>query len=148
MAFPMRPADLVLDELVARAGVRNAQQRLGETHQHDTLFAGELILIQKSVETAGADVAGAHRGDQVLRQGLDPARQILRQSGLIQAGRDAALLIHSVRGRNRGAQRIGLRERRSEQHESTLYGSRFETSPQAGSTVRGFIRLPERPCAA
>ena len=148
MTLPLRAADLVLDQLVAGIGVRNAQQGFGEAHQHHALFAGQLILVEKRVDTAGAHIARAHRDDQVLRQFLNPDRLVLRQLRLRQAGSDTGFLVHPVRCRDRGAARVGNRKRLSKQHKSTLYASRSETSPQAGITVRGFIRHPERPCAA
>ena len=158
MTLPLRAADLVLDQLVAGrgslrcclpgVGVRNAQKRLGEAHQDHALFAGQLILVEKRADTAGAHIARAHRDNQVLRQRLNAGRLVLRQLRLRQAGSNTGFLVHPVSCRDRGAARAGNRKRLSKQHESTLYASRSETSPQAGITVRGFIRHPERPCAA
>ena len=63
MMLSLRAADLVLDQLVAGIGVRNAQKCLGEAHQDHTLFAGKLILVEKRVDTAGTDIAVANRDD-------------------------------------------------------------------------------------
>ena len=78
MMLPLRAADLVLDQLVAGIGVRNAQQGFGEAHQDHAFFAGQLILVEKRADTAGAHFARAHCDNQVLRQRLNPGRLVLR----------------------------------------------------------------------
>ncbi len=45
--------DLVADQAVARRGVRDAQQRLGEAHQRDALAAVERELEHQRVDAAG-----------------------------------------------------------------------------------------------
>ena len=49
-----RSASLSLDQRVGGLGVGDAQQRLGQAHQHHALAAGQLVFVQEGVEPAGA----------------------------------------------------------------------------------------------
>ena len=52
MAIPILAADLVGDELVGGVGVGDAQQRLGEAHEHHALFGGERVFLHEGIDAA------------------------------------------------------------------------------------------------
>ena len=89
---PLSDRDLVGDQLVRRVGVRNAQQRLGEAHQHHALLRGEAVLLQEGLDAGLALAAAAgrdHERDGVaadrLAVGVGQAREReqLRDDGLL-----------------------------------------------------------------
>ena len=89
-------AELVLDQLVGGLRVGDAQQRLGQAHQHHALAAGQLVLVQEGIDAALADPllphasapgrgrAAAMRSSSLGRQ-LGGAEQLLHHSGFVGA---------------------------------------------------------------
>ena len=49
MRRPIRPDDLVLDQVIDRFGIRSPQQRFGQAHQCDSLAAGQSVLNEKGL---------------------------------------------------------------------------------------------------
>ena len=92
MRAPIAGRELVADQRVARRGVGNAQQRLGEAHQRHALLARERIFVDQALDAARARI-GPQAGDEAAGERLDPP-------GLI-----------GVRGRHRneGRHALGLR---------------------------------------
>ena len=114
--LPIRAADLVTDESIGGFGVGDAQQRLGEAHQHHAFLGREPVFVQEGVEPALADPLLTHTADEVAcafgnaverigwqRRRLD---QLLHNSGFVRAGG----------GAHRVPQLIGRRRRLFEDH--------------------------------
>ena len=68
MAFPPLAADLVGDELVLGLAVGDAQQRLGEAHEHHALFRGERILLHEGIDPTLLTAPCPHRRHQLAGQ--------------------------------------------------------------------------------
>ncbi len=64
MLRPIRGAELVADQAIDGLGVGDAQERLGEAHEHDPLLGGERVFVQEGVETAFAEALPAHFDDE------------------------------------------------------------------------------------
>ena len=61
----MAGTDLVADQSVGGGRVGHAQQRLGQTHQHHALFAGERIFLGEGVEARMLVLRGADAGHKL-----------------------------------------------------------------------------------
>ena len=61
---PVGAAELVGDQLLGGGVVRDAQQRLGEAHQHDAFARGEVVLAQQRVDAARLALPAADRLDE------------------------------------------------------------------------------------
>ena len=63
MAGPIRRRDFIFDQRIDGVGIRNAQQRLGQTHQRDAFVGGQAVFGQKHLHQTGARVVadGAHQ---------------------------------------------------------------------------------------
>ena len=87
MPAPVAGRDLVLDQRVDRIGVRHAQQRLGQTHQRDTLIGAEPVFRQEDFHHARGRSA-ADIPHELCRMGRDfrtlRARQIRVANQFIQ----------------------------------------------------------------
>ena len=72
----------------ARLGVGDAQQRLGQAHQHHALLRGQVVLVQEGVQPP-ADALGAHRAHQATARARTRSPRLveLRQQEEVQAGR-------------------------------------------------------------
>ena len=96
LRFPLRAGELVADERVGGLGVRDAQQRLGETHQHDALARGEPEAAQEcfgAERLAGAPPDLARKPE---RPGRDAAtRRVVESDARRQRG-DAFSLVGAV----------------------------------------------------
>ena len=64
--------ELVLDELVGRAGIRHAQQGFREHHQRQAFLGGKRELAKHVLDAAEPVVIGSNRVDQARRRGVDP----------------------------------------------------------------------------
>jgi hypothetical protein len=64
---PAALAQLLLDQPVGGRGVGDAQQGLGEAHEHHPFLRGQVVLAQEGVDASGADALGPHRLHQRLR---------------------------------------------------------------------------------
>ena len=113
---PLADRDLVGDQLVGRLGVGDAQQRLGEAHQHDALLRGEAVLLQERLDARLALAArpgGDHECDGVLPDrlalgvGQARERQQLRYDGLL-VGEIAPLIARPGPTRTRRRRRGGI----------------------------------------
>ncbi len=49
VAGPILPGDLVADEPILSLGVGDAQERLGQAHQHHALVAGKRVLLRERI---------------------------------------------------------------------------------------------------
>ena len=78
---PIAAGKLVADQPVARPGVRNAQQRLGEAHQRDALAAVERGLEHQRVDAARLRARRTHRRRQRCRRRLRPGELVRREAG-------------------------------------------------------------------
>ncbi len=107
--FPVAAAELVADQPVGGLAVGDAQQRLGQAHQHHALLAGELVLVHEGVDAALADAARAHALDQLAGLVLDPLAQVPGQLQLREQRLDAGLLVNPVMAPHLAAQRVGGR---------------------------------------
>ena len=67
MLFPVGLVELVADQPVGGLGIRHAQQRLGEAHQHHAFVGRQRVLVQEGVEAA-APSAGPDPLDQFARE--------------------------------------------------------------------------------
>jgi hypothetical protein len=94
MRLPLAVRDLVADERIARVGIGNAQQRLGQAHQRHAFLRRQRVFLQQALHEAGA-AAGVLAVAQLLG---DAVREGMR-FGL--AGRQARL-------REQRRQRLGL----------------------------------------
>ena len=102
MSAPFAAADLVGDEGVARRGVGNAQQRLGEAHQRDALLAGKLVFVHQALHQPRRRPR-AQALDQASRQRARLAGDRRRQLGRPQQARQALGLGSAIGGVDRGA---------------------------------------------
>src|SRR3546814_1875971 len=68
-AYEMRISDWSSDVCSSDlgGGVGDAQQRLGEAHEHHALAAGQLELVQEGVKAAEPDPLAPHRRHQAAR---------------------------------------------------------------------------------
>ncbi len=98
MRFPVGPADLVLDQLVDGFRVRDAQQRLGQTHEHHTFGTGQLVFLHEGIDAAAFGGFGADHLDQPGRVSFDRACRVLIEGGDIQQAIDLLGLIHAISG--------------------------------------------------
>ncbi|MCY1219377.1 hypothetical protein D9M72_313510 [compost metagenome] len=106
--LPLTLRDLVADERVARVGVGNAQQRLGQAHQRHAFLRRQRVLLQQALHQARAAAAvfalaqlvGDAMGEGVGFGGLVGRQPRLREQRLqcLRFGRPAG-------GRDAGAQR-------------------------------------------
>ena len=71
MFVPVAAANLVGNQLVLGVGIGNAQQGLGQTHQHDPLLAGEGIFMHEFIDTPALAAAGTDRVDQPAGDGFN-----------------------------------------------------------------------------
>ena len=104
VAAPVAARDLVADQRVARRGVGNTQQRLGEAHQRDALLARQRIFLHQTLD-AGALVLGAQRGDERRRGRGGVAADRVGQRRGVEQRREALCLRPAIGGGDRGAQR-------------------------------------------
>ena len=73
MRAPVAGRELVADQRVARRGVGDAQQRLGEAHQRHALLARERIFVDEALDPARARLR-AELADQAAGERPDAAR--------------------------------------------------------------------------
>ena len=91
---PVATADLVADERVARGGIGNAQQRLGEAHERHALVARERELLQQALHHVLARSA-RRAGAQAFCQ---PAREPRSGRSLFRTeGRERQQRLHALR---------------------------------------------------
>jgi hypothetical protein len=101
---PVATADLVADQRVARRGIGDAQQRLGQAHQRHALLRRQRELLHQALDRPAARL-GAERDDEAASEvahGIPPRRR--QRRGLEQRGQ-AVRLGASVRGGDGLAQR-------------------------------------------
>ncbi len=82
MLLPIGEAQLVADQPVGGGRIGNAQQRLGEAHQHHALLAREGIFMEEGVEPALADALAPHGEDELARARGDAVEAVGRQAQL------------------------------------------------------------------
>ena len=86
-------AELVLDELVGGAGVRNAQQRFRQHHQRQPLLGRQRELAQHVLDAAQGIVIGPDGLDQPGRRAVDaPVLRHIQPRGQEQASCDRAII--------------------------------------------------------
>jgi hypothetical protein len=76
--LPVAVADLVADQRVARGGIGNAQQGLGQAHQRHALLRAEREFLQQALHQTGAaagartlaHTAGDTQGQRMCGRGL------------------------------------------------------------------------------
>ena len=93
MAVPVLAADLVGDQLVGRLGIRNAQQRLGQAHQHHALFGGERVFLHEGVDAALLAAAGPHRRHELAGEFGHAALLVGGKRGLRRKAADQRCLV-------------------------------------------------------
>ncbi len=86
MLFPVALAQAILDQLVRGRGIGDAQQCLGQAHQHHALVGGQVVLAQESVYAAGRHPLGAHRPHQLLSLCLYTPLALRRRASPAEAG--------------------------------------------------------------
>ena len=72
MLVPLGGVQLVANQRIGRLGIRHAQQRLGQAHEHDAFLGVEAVLLQQGIDTIAGIVTLAYIFDQpgrTLRQG-------------------------------------------------------------------------------
>ncbi len=84
MSGPVGLGEFVADEAVRRVGIGNAQQRLGETHQHHAFAARQVELVKKSIEPAKAGTPLAHLIDQPARHPIDSCAGVVVDRGRVE----------------------------------------------------------------
>src|SRR5262249_33829130 len=67
MLRPVGGPERVADQAIDGLGVGNAQERLGETHEHDALLGGERVLVQEGVEATFAEALPTPLDDEAAR---------------------------------------------------------------------------------
>ncbi len=82
--FPVGVGDLVGDQLVDGLGVRHAQQRLGQAHQHDALLGGELVLVHEGLDAALLAGFPADDAHEVAGALVDAGLLVRRELGQLQ----------------------------------------------------------------
>ncbi len=139
VCLPIRGTELVGNEPVRRVGIRNAQQRLGEAHQHDAFAGRQVVRAQQRVDAAGVSLTAADRRDE--RCGLVPDERGLRrrQRGATDELRERFRLVGEIALRDRGAD--GGRRGASRVEQPTARGS-FGGAGHAPSLVRTRVRQP------
>ena len=100
VAEPVGAAEFVTDQTVGGVGVGNAQERLGQTHQHHALVAGKAILVQEGVEATGGPALVAHRTHQALGQSLGSQAFLRRRPGGLYQGIENGAFVGPVGGRH------------------------------------------------
>ena len=137
---PVAAADLVADQPVARGGIRDAQQRLGEAHQRDALAAVQRELEHQRVDAAGVRARRANRLGQRRRHRLRPGERRRREAGLADQRRQRFALVGPMARSDALAQRsegIGLARAFEAEIEGCAGGGVHERLPiTAGGTMR------------
>ena len=64
MRLPIRGTELVGDEAVRRVRIGDAQQGLGQAHQHDAFARRQVVLAQQRIDAARVLLAAADRVDE------------------------------------------------------------------------------------
>ena len=77
MRAPVAGRELVADQRVARRGVGNAQQRLGEAHQRHALLARQRIFVDEPLDAARARLR-PELGDEAAGERPDALRFVRR----------------------------------------------------------------------
>ena len=70
---PIRARQLVVDQLVGRVRIGNAQQGLGEAHERDAFVAAKIVGVEKGVEArrlVSADAFDERAGNRLRLGGL------------------------------------------------------------------------------
>ena len=138
MLVPLAGADLVADERVARRGIGDAQQRLGQAHQRHAFLRRERIFLEQALDetrAAGVGLAVAQGLRQPAGERLGRRGELGLQPSLAeQRGHDFDFG-PPTRGGDRGAQR-----RRRRQEIESVHGKQCRR--------RGAVRRPpiRRPC--
>jgi hypothetical protein len=86
MARPVAAADLVADQPVGGRGVRHAQQRFREAHQHHALFARQRIFLGEGIDAAALVARGADALHEFARERLGARALAGRQARLARSG--------------------------------------------------------------
>ena len=105
MPLPIGTADLVGDQTVAGLRIGDAQQRLGKTHEDDTLVARQLVFAHERIEPATPKPRFPHDLDQPCRGLLNALERGARQRRLRQSFVGACFLVRSDCPPNGVAQR-------------------------------------------
>ncbi len=132
MRLPVAVGNLVADQRIARGGIGNAQQRLGEAHQRHTFLARQRIFMHQPFD-ARTLVLGAQRLDQLARGGAYRLAVGFRQGGLFEQGGNTFGFRAAIGGGDRLTQRRLLADRRSEIVEDGSLGG-------SGLGGGGFVR--------
>ncbi len=133
MALPVAKAELVADQAVGGLRIRDAEQSLGEAHQHDALAGAERIFVEERLDSELIASGLAHPLGQAARPSQDSQLLLGPDGGLRHQGRNAGGLIGAVRLANRRPQRIVTEWRPVGQNT----GSHRAISLATGSLVSG-----------
>ncbi len=107
MRAPVAGRELVADQRIARGGVGDAQQRLGEAHQRNPLLARQRIFVHQALDPARPGL-GSEPSDQSAGQRLDPPG-LVRARGREFKERRQALRLRAPVGRGDGGPERRLR---------------------------------------
>jgi hypothetical protein len=146
VALPVGAADLVADQPVGGVGIGDAQQRLGQAHEQDTLAVGELVFVHEGVDAAAAHALLADLRHQAAGGVGDAAAGRGAQVGLGQQVLGHRRLVGPVGVLDGAAQRIGFGKPAHEGHGSPLIRDPKGTGKRPAR--RGIIGRPVLSVAA
>ncbi len=66
MLVPFAPRQFVAYQPIGGIGIGNAQQRLGQTHEHDPFLRGKIVFMHEGVEPAVGLTLFAYGLDQLV----------------------------------------------------------------------------------
>jgi hypothetical protein len=113
---PVAPADLVADQRIARGIVRDAQQRLRQAHQRNSLLAREGELLDQRLDSAPTAFR-AERLDQAAGKRMRGSGGSRRESRRFDQTRHAGRFIHAIHRRYLRSQFRLWRQVRAERSE-------------------------------
>ncbi len=108
MALPVAARELVANEPILSLGIGHAQQRLGETHQHDALVARKRVFLSEGVDAARLRAQRAHPRNQVAGERRRGDAFGRRHFGLGDQGFQDLILVGEIGFRNRLTQKVHL----------------------------------------
>ncbi len=96
MVLPARRCQLVGDQPVGRVRIRDAQQRLGEAHEHHALFRRQVVLLQKRLEPALIGFLPANGAHELSRRLLDLCPHVHTSVGCLDELANELLLVGEI----------------------------------------------------
>ena len=111
-ALPVHVLDLVPDQEVLGQGIGNAQQGLGQAHEHDALVRAEAVGVHEGLDPALAHGLGTQAVGQAPGPGLDPLGRDGVEPQLAQQRLDRLRLVLLVGRGDAVAQRVAVMRRK------------------------------------